>query len=396
MATVPSLTSICQAKVFQVLEETNFNTKLINEICKYVPNDLLDPIFEMLLERRAVTDVALVAFLVPSRYSLKINQALNIRNSVFKQIGVNCPFLIKLDLSDCSQVSNSVVRAVFQGCRMLEEVTLDRCFRITDAAFDINQSPFQMLVGCLSIKSLSLQGCPQITGDIIGTLNKNCRSLVNLNLSQCKNVRSPQLQHIFQHNALESLNLAFIEDLSDETFRLLPGITNSCASIEDAGGSPLQSLNLCKSKITDASIFKMAYLIALTEIHLQWCNGITDTGITALVRNCPKLSLIDLMSCSITDESLTSIAELCSELKQLDLSWCLGFTIRGLQQLARRWGRAHQLEKLSLVWCQQVDDAGMEELSYIQSLQTIDVTGCSEVTKAGIDYAESKGISVVL
>lgn len=81
-------------------------------------------------------------------------------------------------------MSNSVVRAVLQGCPLLQDLCLDQCHRITHAAFDLNQSPFQCLVGCLSMESLSLQGCPQITGDIIGTLNKNCRQLNSLNISQ--------------------------------------------------------------------------------------------------------------------------------------------------------------------------------------------------------------------
>ena len=89
-----------------------------------------------------------------------------------------------LDLSDCAQVSNSVVRAVLQGCPKLEAIVLNRCRRVTDSAFDIHQCPFQAALGCLSLEAISLQGCPQITGEIITTLNKNCRQLSYLNLSQ--------------------------------------------------------------------------------------------------------------------------------------------------------------------------------------------------------------------
>lgn len=62
-----------------------------------------------------------------------------------------------LDLSDCAQVGNSVIRAILQGCPMLENMRLDRCHRITDSAFDVSESPFHFLFGCLSLQAISLQ-----------------------------------------------------------------------------------------------------------------------------------------------------------------------------------------------------------------------------------------------
>ena len=62
-----------------------------------------------------------------------------------------------LDLSNCSQVRNSVVRVILQGCPVLEDIRLDRCLRITDSAFDFSESPFQLLLGCLSLEAISLQ-----------------------------------------------------------------------------------------------------------------------------------------------------------------------------------------------------------------------------------------------
>ena len=78
-----------------------------------------------MLEKGLITDVTLLAFLVPNRHFLKINQAKQIRNSIFKQIGLNCPNLVKIDLSDCIQVSNSVIRSILQGCPILEDMILN-------------------------------------------------------------------------------------------------------------------------------------------------------------------------------------------------------------------------------------------------------------------------------
>jgi len=409
---VPSLTSICQGKIMELLEKSEFHGRLVNDLCKYVPDYLLEPMFRVLLEKGVVTDTALLAYLVPNRLSLKINQARSIRNATFRQIGLNCPNLVTLDLSNCSQVGNSVVRAILQGCPFLEDIRLDRCHRITDSAFDFCESPFERLLGCLSLEAISLQGCPQITGEIITTLNKNCRRLNYLNLSQCKNVKSPKIQHIFEHNQLLSLNLSFIEDISDEAFVLMPLLGSGPTALSNSvtltlspskpfsskRTCPLQKLNLCKSKITDSSIFRMACLVALLEIRLQWCSGITDAGITSLVRNCPKLRLLDLKSCPVTDGGIASIAALCAELKELDLSWCPGFSEEGLAHLVHtgRQGRneAQQLERLSLEWCMQVTDRTLRALSALTSLKRVRLGGCAGVTTSGVDQLKTYGIIV--
>lgn len=142
----------------------------------------------------------------------------------------------------------------------------------------------------------------------------------------------------------------------------------------------------------------MACLVALLEIRLQWCSGITDAGITSLVRNCPKLRLLDLKSCPVTDGGIASIATLCAELKELDLSWCPGFSEEGLAQLVQtgRQGRneAQQLERLSLEWCMQVTDRTLRALSALTSLKRVRLGGCAGITTAGVDQFKSYGIIV--
>lgn len=93
---IPSLTTICQGKIMELLEQSEFHGRLVNDLCRYVPDYLLEPIFRVLLEKGVVTDTALLAYLVPNRLSLKINQARSIRNSTFRQIGMNCPNLVSV------------------------------------------------------------------------------------------------------------------------------------------------------------------------------------------------------------------------------------------------------------------------------------------------------------
>lgn len=277
-----------------------------------------------------------------------------------------------------------------------------------------------------------VQGCPQITGEIIGMLNKNCRQLSYLNLSQCKNVASPKVQQVFEHHQLLSLNLAFIDSISDEAFLSLPfaapcqshhaaaaaaGAIAAMAALHPAAAaaatagfaakqSPLQKLNLCKSRITDRSIFRMCSLVALVEIRLQWCTGITDTGIDALVRSCPQLQLIDLKSCnSLTDSAIASIAARSCNLRELDLSWCHGYTDAGLLMMADAHcsaaaaAAAHGstgcglglLDSIYIDWCPQITDAGVEALGRITTLRRIHVVGCVGVSSASFERLSRLG-----
>lgn len=178
--------------------------------------------------------------------------------------------------------------------------------------------------------------------------------------------------------------MAFIDDMSDEAFMLLPQQVPRGSPHKAYNESKLEILKLCKSKITDISIHRIATMHGLIEIRLQWCSGITDFGIAVLVRNCPNLQVIDLKSCTITDGALNSIGEDCAELRELDLSWCFNVSNLGLQKLLPDHGKVQCLEKLSLVWCQQVTDESLDILSKITSLRCLQLSGCASITKNGI------------
>ena len=362
-----SLVSLCQLRLLEIIEQSGHSSRLINDLCRHTPPHLLDAVLGELVARspQALTDSALLAFLVPSRTRLMLHSCSHLRNSTLKQIGYNCSSMLFLDLSDCTQVCNAVVRVVLVECPLLEELRLERCHRVTDAAFDMLQSPFQVLIGCLSLQAISLKGCPQVSGQIVHTLNGACRHLKYLNLSQCKQIESSKISEIFDHGQLKFLNLSFIDDMSDAVFSNLP-------KTFDGHSSPLLNLNLGNSKITDESMFRMAFLSSLMEIRLQFCSGLTDIGIVALSRHCRLLRLIDLRSCAITDVSVEAIAANSLDIRTLDLSWCGSISDASIELLSR----CRHLEKLLLVWCSHLTDRTLAALSRMPSLATVEVQGC--------------------
>lgn len=93
--TIPSLVKLSQDRLLAVLEECKYDARLIRDVCKYVPDNLLEPMFERLIETGKITDVPLMLYFAPGRFQIKITHAINIRNSTFKLIGLNCPNLVR-------------------------------------------------------------------------------------------------------------------------------------------------------------------------------------------------------------------------------------------------------------------------------------------------------------
>ena len=96
---IPTLKYLCEDMLLVILEKNNFHSRVINDLCKRVPHPLLERVFSCLLERNVITDVALMAFLIPDRAELSMKKTVQIRNATLKQISFNCPKLVCLVLS---------------------------------------------------------------------------------------------------------------------------------------------------------------------------------------------------------------------------------------------------------------------------------------------------------
>lgn len=188
--------------------------------------------------------------------------------------------------------------------------------------------------------------------------------------------------------------------MSDEAFLGFPVEENfKKSSLGNRPKSSLKQLNLGMSIISDRSMFKMSYLADLVEIRLQWCQGITDTGIKALTTNCPRLRVIDLKSCLITDDAVMSIAKDSKELKVLDISWCSKLTDQCLGYLATFQGDEtrgdYGIEALYLIWCSSLTEQGVELLADLPTLKLVDLSGCLSVGNECVERLKSRGKEVI-
>lgn len=267
---------------------------------------------------------------------------------------------------------------------------LNNCIKITDSAFDFDAAVFVPLYGCLSLEVLSLQGCPQVTGSVVVSVRKQCTKLRYLNLAQCKQIVAPEIMHVFECVQLKSLNLAYVEAVSDQSFELLPAVQ----WIQDAGiqvNLGLQELNLGRCSITDETLFRVAVLRNLEQLRLQWCSGITDIGIRTVVEHCTLLKILDLKNCQITDDSLQSVATRCRNLQRLNISWCTSISDQGVVRIAEM---CRVLEEFNMVWCSNITDASVQALANAPALKVCELAGCNNVTENAIATLRDRQISV--
>lgn len=97
MNTPASLQSIALHVVVKAVSEEcpAKRPRLINDLCKTLPEPATEPFLQLLLRDGLVTDVALLSFLMPYRTSLTLTGMCQLRNSTLKQLGYSCPNLVR-------------------------------------------------------------------------------------------------------------------------------------------------------------------------------------------------------------------------------------------------------------------------------------------------------------
>jgi hypothetical protein len=103
----------------------------------------------------------------------------------------------------------------------------------------------------------------------------------------------------------------------------------------------------------------------------------TDDDVAAVVQFCPNLQQLVLSSCfKITDATLNHIRAVPLELLHASSSQ---ITDAGLANLA-----GTQLQNISLFRCANLTDAGLQHLSRLPRLTSLDLRECPGVTEAGV------------
>ncbi|CAN8257469.1 unnamed protein product [Cochlearia groenlandica] len=207
------------------------------------------------------------------------------------QVANSCPLLVSLKMESCSLVSREAFWLIGQKCRLLEELDL------TDN--EIDDEGLQSISSCLSLSSLKLGICLNITDKGISYIGMGCSDLRELDLYRSVGVTDVGVSSIAQgcfH--LETINMSYCKD------------------------------------ITDKSLISLSKCSLLQTFESRGCPNITSQGLAAIAVRCKRLAKVDLKKCPyINDSGLLTLAHCSQSLKQISVSET-GVTDVGLVALA--------------------------------------------------------------
>jgi hypothetical protein len=120
--------------------------------------------------------------------------------------------------------------------------------------------------------------------------------------------------------------------------------------------------------------------------------GLSDGDVPSLNR-LQHLEILDfsggnaVKDCEITDRGLVELVKLdLPNLETLTLGWCGNITDAGLDDVAR----LKHLKWLGLPACPNITDAGLAKLTASKSLTGLDLRGCPQITDEGIQQLAAK------
>ncbi|RKP00083.1 hypothetical protein CXG81DRAFT_27189 [Caulochytrium protostelioides] len=182
------------------------------------------------------------------------------------------------------------------------------------------------------LQVLTLRGCA-VSDALLVDLVAQCPRLTTLDLAYT-HVSAASLIDLVQ--ACPTLRLLDLEGTRGPARGAAPRRLDLGAV--GAARSPLQSLNLTRSGVTDLILAAALPSCArLDVVVLEGCAHLTDAGVLSLATHCPRLTSLDLGFCrQLTDLTLAILGARAPCLASLVLSGCLGMTPSSLHVFVRQ------------------------------------------------------------
>ncbi|CAN6356300.1 unnamed protein product [Urochloa humidicola] len=320
------------------------------------------------------------------------------------------------------QLDNQGLHVLSSSCLLLNDLTLVNCSNIDD-------SGLSYIACCKKLISLRLHTMPGISSSGLLSVATGCKTLSTLYLNKCKYVSGMKwIEYLGRNGSLEELVLILCKGISQhDLLKFGPGwmrlrrfefegkrnyiFYEPCGSSHvshyqykyDFCCESLESLRLAHIIIQEGTglRFLLGKCRALERLCLHLVHGLKDCDMLAVSQSCSNLRSIKLVlmplkcqprstfSTPFTDDSLKALALGCPKLEEVDLAFggCdpywpseIGFTQEGLLMLIQ----SCPIRVLVLTGANFFNDKGMEALSSMLFLETLDLMDCIAVTDAGI------------
>jgi hypothetical protein len=285
-----------------------------------------------------------------------------IDDPAIREIGLNCPHLLELNISSCPALDGRGLAGVAEGCRLLRKLDVSRSRNIQ------NWSLMKVFYECSQLEEVRISHLPNISDIEIRALVQTCRNLVLVEAFECPYVSDQALGTLAQNCP----DADYIDiGRTDMTYRitdvaLLP-LGQKCESLR------VLKANGCHY-LTDVGLSWLSEgCKTLEELYIAGCEKITDAGLRSIGKSCNVLKVLDISGCRlVSDIGLTSVTSGCRFLKSLN---CQGLYLLSDPRLSA----PKKGEKVE-AWQTVVGVASLEK--YCRDMETLNLSGCFRLNRA--------------
>ncbi|XP_022745484.1 F-box protein At3g58530-like isoform X1 [Durio zibethinus] len=184
--------------------------------------------------------------------------------------------LESLNLNGCQKISDKGIEAITSCCPKLKVFSIYWNVRATDIGVK------HLVKNCKYIVDLNLSGCKNLSDKSLQLVADNYQELESLNLTRCVKMTDSGLQQVLvKCSFLRSLNLYALSSFTDEAYKKISVLTH------------LRFLDLCGAQnLSDEGLSCLAKCKKLVSLNLTWCVRVTDVGVVAIAEGCTCLEFL--------------------------------------------------------------------------------------------------------
>lgn len=297
------------------------------------------------------------------------------------------------DLSNCAGLTNASL-AHIDRMNNIKVLCLNNCPLINNSGI----KSIRTLFGKLQV--ISLEGLVNVSDEGLLPIAEKCVNLQQVNVSKCPNVSHEALVKIARNNPfLNTLGLSGTR-VGDEAFSLI------CSAMQDSGcGKCMTSMDISHCKeLTDLGVNCMAEVCSgLLKLNMSGLCRVSDVGVRAVCANCWNLQYLnvediflmrdDAFWFSATYDGRRAANEnMLVSLQTINMTDCSNLTDKGMEGLAER---CRKIDVLILRGCDKLTDLSLRHLSdsaictaastpMCDTIHTLDLSYCTGISGPGI------------